>query len=270
MANAIPMQNIASMGRHGDTMLAHINAREARLLELFGGSGTINPKTGLLEFYDGGDGAGEGEPGDPGGVGGGDNGNGPGSGVGGDMGGYEGSFADQTEGIGGSFGYYEGLQPPDPGNIKGDTDIENIAEMPHAKNNMFENLMDQISGNINGIAHGFAKGLTSLGIKTGMKYGLSTSGLTLGTIGSLAFGIPMGMAMGYMFENASPPSAETVAANTNPGLSGIDTTGIEGTATGMPGSETSPTPAIPDRRAMLQGRVSYPRQRIALTGLPVR
>lgn len=43
-------QNLQSMGRNGDTLLAHINPREARLLKRHGGSGTVNPVTGLLEF----------------------------------------------------------------------------------------------------------------------------------------------------------------------------------------------------------------------------
>ena len=45
---AIALQNA---GRRGDTMLAHINPREARMLKRRGGSGTINPITGLPEFY---------------------------------------------------------------------------------------------------------------------------------------------------------------------------------------------------------------------------
>ncbi len=42
---------IASKGRHGDTMLAHINPEEAMLLKAAGGSGTINPETGQPEFF---------------------------------------------------------------------------------------------------------------------------------------------------------------------------------------------------------------------------
>lgn len=41
---------LASLGRHGDTMLAHINPREAAMLKRMGGSGTINPRTGLPEY----------------------------------------------------------------------------------------------------------------------------------------------------------------------------------------------------------------------------
>jgi hypothetical protein len=43
--------NLASKGRFGDTMLAHINPQEAGLLTAMGGAGTINPQTGLREFY---------------------------------------------------------------------------------------------------------------------------------------------------------------------------------------------------------------------------
>jgi len=42
---------LSSQGRNGDTMLAHITPAEARLLKAMGGSGTINPRTGLPEFF---------------------------------------------------------------------------------------------------------------------------------------------------------------------------------------------------------------------------
>ena len=44
-------KNLASKGRYGDTMLAHINPEEAALLKSMGGAGTVNPQTGLREFY---------------------------------------------------------------------------------------------------------------------------------------------------------------------------------------------------------------------------
>lgn len=44
-------QYLASQGRRGDTMLAHITPGEARLLQARGGAGTINPVTGLPEFF---------------------------------------------------------------------------------------------------------------------------------------------------------------------------------------------------------------------------
>lgn len=44
-------KELAAMGRNGDTMLAHITPLEARMLRKMGGSGTINPDTGLPEFF---------------------------------------------------------------------------------------------------------------------------------------------------------------------------------------------------------------------------
>lgn len=43
-------QDLAQYGRGGDTMVAHINPQEAEMLKSMGGSGTINPVTGLPEF----------------------------------------------------------------------------------------------------------------------------------------------------------------------------------------------------------------------------
>jgi hypothetical protein len=47
-------KELQSYGRNGDTMLAHITPQEARMLKRMGGSGTINPVTGLPEFFLGG------------------------------------------------------------------------------------------------------------------------------------------------------------------------------------------------------------------------
>jgi len=44
---------LRSKGRGKDTVLAHINPREAALLKRHGGSGDINPDTGLPQFDDG-------------------------------------------------------------------------------------------------------------------------------------------------------------------------------------------------------------------------
>lgn len=41
---------VQAAGRFGDTILAHITPEEASLLKAYGGSGTINPKTGLREY----------------------------------------------------------------------------------------------------------------------------------------------------------------------------------------------------------------------------
>ena len=44
-------KDLQEKGRYGDTMLAHITPEEARMLKAHGGAGTINPKTGLPEFF---------------------------------------------------------------------------------------------------------------------------------------------------------------------------------------------------------------------------
>ena len=43
--------DIADKGRFGDTELAHVNTFEKALLESMGGSGSINPETGLKEYF---------------------------------------------------------------------------------------------------------------------------------------------------------------------------------------------------------------------------
>lgn len=49
-------KDLGKLGREGDTELAHINTWEANLLRAHGGSGTINPVTGLREYKGGGGG----------------------------------------------------------------------------------------------------------------------------------------------------------------------------------------------------------------------
>ena len=44
-------EGLRQQGRFGDTMLAHITPQEASMLKAMGGSGTINPVTGLPEFF---------------------------------------------------------------------------------------------------------------------------------------------------------------------------------------------------------------------------
>jgi len=42
--------DVAKMGDGGDTELAHVNLKEVAILKAHGGAGTINPRTGLVEF----------------------------------------------------------------------------------------------------------------------------------------------------------------------------------------------------------------------------
>ena len=44
-------KHLQAQGRNGDTILAHITPQEAMMLKAMGGSGTINPHTGLPEFW---------------------------------------------------------------------------------------------------------------------------------------------------------------------------------------------------------------------------
>lgn len=44
-------KELQSKGRHGDTILAHINPQEAGILKALGGAGTRNPDTGLPEYF---------------------------------------------------------------------------------------------------------------------------------------------------------------------------------------------------------------------------
>ncbi len=50
------LYRLARLGRFGDTELAHVNKEEAALLKARGGSGSINPRTGLREYFYGGKG----------------------------------------------------------------------------------------------------------------------------------------------------------------------------------------------------------------------
>jgi len=47
-------EDLANKGIDGDTELAHVNKAEMDVLREMGGSGTINPNTGLIQFGGGG------------------------------------------------------------------------------------------------------------------------------------------------------------------------------------------------------------------------
>lgn len=109
-------QLVQSMGRNGDTVLAHITPEEAGLLKAAGGSGTINPATGLMEFWGG-----------PGGPSGDVGGRGDGTGAGGDgqgsgnTGGETGGGNDV--GVGAGEPEDRGPQSPTGGTTYGGTDF---------------------------------------------------------------------------------------------------------------------------------------------------
>ena len=45
------MKQVAAQGQRGDDRLAHVNRFEEELLKRLGGAGTVNPKTGLKQYY---------------------------------------------------------------------------------------------------------------------------------------------------------------------------------------------------------------------------
>ena len=105
-------------GRKGDTILAHINPREAMLLNNVTDGGSVNPMTGMPEFYD----EDEGSDMDGPGIGGAETASSPGTGVG-DQQGFdpdadsgEGPGVDPSDstGEGGSWGYDDVSMDPAP------------------------------------------------------------------------------------------------------------------------------------------------------------
>lgn len=84
-------RQMAQDGIHGDSIVAHIGPQEAALLKAYGGAGTINPRTGLPQYYDQGtdgsnQGGGQGDTGTTGGDGGFGGGNSGGNNMGQDEG----------------------------------------------------------------------------------------------------------------------------------------------------------------------------------------
>lgn len=107
---------LASQGRGGDTNIVHVNPQEMALLKSAGGAGTVNPHTGLPEFYAGGPGS-DGNGGSVGGADQGGMGAHPGSdgprGGGGNVGGHVGGSGAEHNGQGG-FITQPGQPTPQP------------------------------------------------------------------------------------------------------------------------------------------------------------
>ena len=122
------VKHAADMGINGDTMLAHINPREAQLLKDHGGSGKTNPKTGLPMFEEGdGSGEGQGGQGEQGGQGSqgeqgsqGNQGEQGSQGSQGEQGGYGGGMSPDSTGPDGLGGYGGGTNPDPAGQTTND------------------------------------------------------------------------------------------------------------------------------------------------------
>jgi hypothetical protein len=171
---------LASMGRNGDTILAHITPKEAEMLHQTTDGGSINPTTGLPEFYDdsgiGGDTAGHGVAGDVG------------------MG-----MADPGGGYGGGYG--DGSPPLGGGTF--DT-FGQWADQAFGR--------DSLAAGIGGDPAGRGSGWSGMGRQSSPWGGIAGSalgglfgGLTLGPIG-LALGSGLG---GYMGGRGVPGSVGT-------------------------------------------------------------
>ncbi len=138
--DAADAARLQKAGEHGDTILAHINPAEARLLDLLADQkldAPRNPKTGLLTFGMSDAEGPSGHDSNPGGVGGGPAGGNTGGGIGGNTagglggegGGYNGSTVSGYGGYSNLGGYMAGLvqAPYDPAK----TPIESLLAAPN-------------------------------------------------------------------------------------------------------------------------------------------
>ena len=104
---------LAARGIGGDSHLVHVNTQEEAMLKSMGGSGTINPKTGLRQFNQVGPGGASGGQGGLGGADGGalgDGSGGLGGGVGGALGGIANAIGNAIDSVAGNFGSGWGSQ----------------------------------------------------------------------------------------------------------------------------------------------------------------
>ncbi|MCK9601031.1 MAG: hypothetical protein M0R06_18460, partial [Sphaerochaeta sp.] len=118
-------------GRYGDTMVAHINPREAAILQALGGKGSVNPRTGLREYWDSDAGDSMGGPADASAMG---DTNDPSAGM---SSGYGSLSSVEQEQADKEFGSSFGI---------GKESFDSIAELAHSKNTMMENVMDALTG----------------------------------------------------------------------------------------------------------------------------
>jgi len=106
------MKDLGKLGRGTDSLVIHANPWEALLLAAHGGSGSINPATGLLEFEDG-DGTGT-----AGGASDASASGAPGSSMGAGFGGSTGNFSEGGYAAGAGFGFGgTGVSPAGPDSI---------------------------------------------------------------------------------------------------------------------------------------------------------
>lgn len=247
MKTRVAAEKLQSLGRGGDTLLAHINPREAQLLRRSGGRGTRNPKTGLLEFLGGG---GEGDGG-TGAIG--------GDAVGGDTGGIaatddgvvgEVTFSDGTTGQGLAGVTITGSPPASPA---GDSDISfdmsmipdadprggvgNMQGMPTPPPTFMENLLKKGQTLATNIA--ISKGIGAIAAATGIP-GIAIAGIiAAANAGNNAppgqSGSAVGNSVGNTVANAVTNTA-TGGISGALGMAGITMGSVFGSPTGPAGN----------------------------------
>jgi len=171
---------LASQGRGGDTMLAHITPKEAALLKALGGSGTINPRTGLREFWDT-----DGEDGR-------DGSSSPGGGApggGGMGGGYSSMSSVEQEQADKEFGASLGI---------GKDAFTSIAELAHSQNTMIGNVVDQISGFWDSLTPADIANAAVKALGIAMSANPFTAAVMAGTMATINFGVKDAIALSKM------------------------------------------------------------------------
>jgi hypothetical protein len=256
---------LASKGRRGDTIVAHISQREAAILKMLGGASTINPKTGMLEFY-GGDGDSDNGGSDPGGVGGGsDAGTGQGgdtgteggpnsgvndSGIQGDIGGIPSNdnvaegfstvmgakIGDPTAGLGEQAAYSqqglainESLSNRDPGSLSA----------------IYDNFVDEMSIQMNTPTSALSMFGNFAARAARSKIGGFVGGAigsAFGPIGSVVGGLAGAITAGRMSGFSMPDESQMAALNTTTGIEGGNIEADQGG--GIPSSTSSPNPTV--------------------------
>lgn len=310
MNQAIPTKDLASKGRNGDTLIAHINPREAYLLKLFGGSGTINPDTGLLEFYEGEDDGSSNT--DTGGFGIDSGSEGSDSGGFGDFGGGVDSYG-EFEGIGADLSGY-GAGTNNSASTYGATDLSSILSDMNtnaAYNSEIEanrSWGDKFMSNIMDYDYlGVAKQLTAgfIGAATGM-VGSALGGVIAGVPAAIAGKYAANKAMGALSSNTPDTGfyPDTTAQQTesssqygipSPGIGNNESTGFgnesietsmgistpdspslggdtvaSNTDTSTPSSSTTSQTLSAITNPYVKQRATASRQYSSLTGMPVK
>lgn len=201
-------QILAQLGRRGDTMVAHISPQEAAILKMLGGSGGINPYTGMPEFWD----DGGNDPGGEGGMG--------GSGAAG------GPDSDASSQSSDAFGVGSQEAQDNPTNSIGmsDEDRANLSEIlsdmeanAQANRSDFSYAVDKFAAPVAGLVLGpFGYGLASAAQGKGAQAGLgigATIGSVAGPIGGMLGGLA-GYGIGYSIDNfgIGAPSPEEMSS----------------------------------------------------------